>query len=498
MNTGPWVNCTYTGGAFLAGSKGWYLDATIPTPLTPGSTITNRVFVNYTDSDGTSLSEVRASFSLTIATANLQAFMYADVARVPPGGTIGYTIFYNNSGQISARDVWINDTLPTNLSLPAVTFVSATPVPAIRNQSVVKWQLSNVPTGVHYVTLLVSVLPSLGDGTVLTNSVLLNYTDANGNVRRGSTGSATSTVSVNVPSFAAELVANRATVEPGGVIGYTLYYNNSRPALAASVVIEVLVPSGIALASANPVWSTSAPGKFIWNLTNVGSGEHRIAIVADVPTSASVGTVLRTVAFVNYTDDRGTRVGGAQTSADVTVFVPAPPYLLYAGIVIAIVVVVVVARLYISASEETVIDDVFLLHKDGLLIKHYTRRLRPDVDSDVLSGMLIAVQNFVNESFIGEAGLNREGQLDEMKFGQYRILLTRGRDVVVAAVVSGPRVEKVPAQIRAAIEDLEGALGPVLATWEGDMEAVAPADAYMQDLIAGRYRSPLRLRRGNH
>src|SRR2546422_5949368 len=320
-SSGQWLNCTLR-NPLPPGSKSWLFDATIPTPLPPGTVVTNHVFVNYTDSDGTYLGEARASVPLTIATANIQVFKLADAARVPPGGTIGYTIFYNNTGQAGGRGVWINDTLPTSAALPAVTVVSTNPAPIIQTQSVVKWQLADVATGVHYVTLAVRALASLGDGTVLTNSVILNYTDANGNVRPGSAGSATSTVSVNVPSFAAELVANRATVEPGGAIGYTLYYNNSRPALAASVVIEVLVPSGIALASANPVWSTSAPGKFIWNLTNVGGGGHRITIVADIPTTAVVGSTVRTIAFANYTDDLGTPVGGAPAPPNGTGYIP--------------------------------------------------------------------------------------------------------------------------------------------------------------------------------
>src|SRR5438552_2167599 len=41
-----------------------------------------------------------------------------------------------------------------------------------------------------------------------------------------------------------------------------------------------------------------------------------------------------------------------------------------------------------SRSQDAIIEDVFLLNaKDGLLIKHETRRLRPDVDTDILSGM---------------------------------------------------------------------------------------------------------------
>jgi len=338
---------------------------------------------------------------------------------------------------------------------------------------------------------------------VLTNTATVNYTDANGNDRPGSRGNATTTVSVNVPSINAELVAARRTVEPGGSVAYTLYYNNTRLSLAATVDIEVFLPRGIPMSSANPVYTSNAGGRFTWNRTSVGSGEHRIQFVTTVPSDAVLGSVLRTTVFANYTDDVGNPVGGSQGFADVTVAVdvPAagPPWVLIAvGIVGVVIAAVIALRLYLSAIEQTVIDEVFLLHKDGLLVKHYTRRLKPDVDSDILSGMLIAVQNFVNESFIGEAGLRKEGQLDEMKFGQYRILLVRGTSVIVAAVVSGPRVEKVPAQIRAAIEDLEGALGGVLVGWDGNMDQVSGADAFMQDLIAGRYRNPGKVRRGNH
>jgi uncharacterized repeat protein (TIGR01451 family) len=497
---GRWVNCTMV-VPFTQTLRTWRLKAQIPAPLPPGSTIVNWVFVNYTDSDGTLLGERRASAPLTIQTSNIQVFKVADSARASPGGTIGYSIYFNNTGQTGASIVWINDTLPQNAGLPAVTVVSAAPVPSYQTDSTVQWQLTNVGTGVHSVTLIVQIRPALGDGTVLANAATVNYTDANGNDRPGSRSTAATTISANLPAIAAALVANRRTVEPGGSVGYALYYNNTRVALAASVVIDVFLPPGLPMSSANPRFDSTAGGRFTWNLTSIGAGEHLIQFVTTVPTIAALGSVLRTTVIVNYTDDAGTRVGGSQAFADVTVEVPAagPPWLLIgAGIAVAIVAGLIALRLYLSAIGQTVIDEVFLLHRDGLLVKHYTRRLKPDVDSDILSGMLIAVQNFVNESFIGEAGLQKEGQLDEMKFGQYRILLVRGKSVIVAAVVSGPRVEKVPAQIRAAVEDLENELGGVLEKWDGDMDQVTGADRYMQDLISGRYRNPSKVRRGNH
>ncbi|OLE18315.1 MAG: hypothetical protein AUI36_35980 [Cyanobacteria bacterium 13_1_40CM_2_61_4] len=271
--------------------------------------------------------------------------------------------------------------------------------------------------------------------------------------------------------------------------------------MAASVVVDLILPPGVPLVSANPGNPAVYHGKFVWNLTNVRTGVNAISLVVAVPTDVPLGTVLRTTAFANYTDGLGNPVGGSQTSTDVTVslFAPAagPPFTaIGGGLIVVVIVGLLGSRMYLSHTGQAVIDEVFLLHRDGLLIKRYTRRLNPDVDSDILSGMLIAVQNFVNESFIGEAGPKREGQLDELKFGEYRMLIVRGEHVITAAVVSGRRVERVPAQIRGAIEDVEKELGGVLAKWDGNMDQVAAADRYMQDLIEGRYRSSLKFGRG--
>ena len=158
------------------------------------------------------------------------------------------------------------------------------------------------------------------------------------------------------------------------------------------------------------------------------------------------------------------------------------------GILAAAAVAGVVGYRMTVGRRRTVIDEVFLLHRDGLLIKHYTRRMRPDVDSDILSGMLIAVQNFVNESFIGSSGLQKEGQLDELRFGEFKLVIERGKFVIVAAVLSGDPTNRVKAEVQVAIRDLEAELGSKLDGWTGEMRNVEGADRYMQDLIGGRYR----------
>ena len=133
---------------------------------------------------------------------------------------------------------------------------------------------------------------------------------------------------------------------------------------------------------------------------------------------------------------------------------------------------------------EAAIDDVFLLYRtDGVLVKHETRRLRPDIDTDILSGMLTAVQQFVKDSFRGEEG----EELNEMTVGQMHILIGRGKWLVLAATLTGGDVESMTVQIQKAIQDMEDHNWDRLEDWDGDMELAKALGPYLKKLIRGEY-----------
>ncbi|GEM_PF-6475059 len=136
-----------------------------------------------------------------------------------------------------------------------------------------------------------------------------------------------------------------------------------------------------------------------------------------------------------------------------------------------------------EAERNTSIEDIFLLHRSGLLLKHYTRRLRPNVDSDVLSGMLVAVQDFVKDSFRGE-----KGQLNEIRFGEIRIVIIEGKWTIMAAVVRGARPYDVQPELTSALTDLEAKYEDPLIDWDGTMDQIEDVDRIMGDLIEGKYR----------
>ena len=139
----------------------------------------------------------------------------------------------------------------------------------------------------------------------------------------------------------------------------------------------------------------------------------------------------------------------------------------------------------VTASKDdtpATIDDVFLLYRDGILIKHETRRLKPDIDTDILSGMLTAVQSFVKDSFRSE-----EGDLDELRFGEMHILIGRGRWLVLAAMVQGDGTHLMRPQIEACIEEMEAAHPEQIEKWDGNMVIARTLSPFIKKLIRGDY-----------
>ncbi len=141
----------------------------------------------------------------------------------------------------------------------------------------------------------------------------------------------------------------------------------------------------------------------------------------------------------------------------------------------------------IAKAKEAILEDLFLLnHKDGLLIKHETRRLRPDVDTDILTGMLTAVQQFVKDALRGDD----YADLNEMTVGQMHILIGRGKWLVLAARIEGDGSPPWTASIERCIKDMEDHHWDQLEDWDGDMAIARVLTPYLKKLIDGGYSAP--------
>jgi len=136
------------------------------------------------------------------------------------------------------------------------------------------------------------------------------------------------------------------------------------------------------------------------------------------------------------------------------------------------------------AKEDTLaLDDVFLIYKDGRLISHHTRKLRPDRDDQILSSMFTAVQEFITQSFGEEDG----SKINEISYGQNKILIEHGKHIVVAAVVAGEGTRRMHDEMHATVHNIEAECSSVLEKWSGDAKDLKESKKWVQKLVTGEH-----------
>ncbi|OGS42556.1 MAG: hypothetical protein A3K67_06825 [Euryarchaeota archaeon RBG_16_62_10] len=192
--------------------------------------------------------------------------------------------------------------------------------------------------------------------------------------------------------------------------------------------------------------------------------EQEIKIETLIIMAVSIFAVLAVIAFLVPFEDQQTR-------------------LFFLGIAAALTAINVFGLFSVWRSSPTIVDEVFLMTPNGMLLKHYTRRLRPDQDEDILAGMLTAVQNFIRDSF-DEAG----GRLNEIRFENYDVLISHSKNVVIAAIITTKKPEKLRSQLKTATDDIEKSMGERLSKWSGDKRDLGDVDAIMKKFLSGKYR----------
>ena len=112
------------------------------------------------------------------------------------------------------------------------------------------------------------------------------------------------------------------------------------------------------------------------------------------------------------------------------------------------------------------IQELFLIqHESGLLLAHLSYEDEDNGDSDLISGMLTAIRDFAQDSF-GDG--SADGSLDEVQYGDERILIQSGQYVYLATVTTGVEPEWFRAQLRSFVSELHIQHAPALRDYSGD------------------------------
>jgi hypothetical protein len=124
------------------------------------------------------------------------------------------------------------------------------------------------------------------------------------------------------------------------------------------------------------------------------------------------------------------------------------------------------AELALRDSLPFSIKEIFLIqHGSGLLIAHSHPGSAEVADSDLISAMLTAIRDFVHDAFTHG---NEDKELDEIQYGDERIIIQSGRTAYLAVVIVGVEPEGFRARLHAFVSELHVRHEKSLAEYNGD------------------------------
>ncbi len=127
------------------------------------------------------------------------------------------------------------------------------------------------------------------------------------------------------------------------------------------------------------------------------------------------------------------------------------------------------------------VNRLFLIHRDsGLLLLHLAHSPESAADSEIISGMLTAIRDFVADAF----GQGQEGQLDEIQYGNRRILIEASRHATLAVVVEGIEPAGFRAAMRERVIGIENTFAESLSAYDGNATPFQAATPALAPLLA--------------
>jgi len=112
-----------------------------------------------------------------------------------------------------------------------------------------------------------------------------------------------------------------------------------------------------------------------------------------------------------------------------------------------------------------VIRDMMLIHNDGFLMARHAAVHKGEVDEQILSGMLTAVLNFVEDSMD-----TTHDQLKTFGFRDMKVIVKRGHNVYAAIVYEGDIPDDIEDDVASFLGKVERVYKKTIADWTGDLE----------------------------
>jgi len=116
-------------------------------------------------------------------------------------------------------------------------------------------------------------------------------------------------------------------------------------------------------------------------------------------------------------------------------------------------------------------EQIFLIHKEtGLVLQHVAAESINIKDADMVSAMLTAIQDFVNDSFSAK----EDSSLQNLDMGELTIWIEQGPRTVLASVIRGNPPSELRTVLKEILENIEFEYNMALEGFKGDASPFEP------------------------
>ncbi len=187
----------------------------------------------------------------------------ADQANYNVGNSVVYTIHVTNTGQSTATNVVVTDTLPTGL-----TYVTSSNSGSYNiGTRVITWNLPSLTSSSQFNPTITATVNAGQQGQTIPNTASTHCTQKPTDVT-----SPTLNIHVNNAVLTITKTADQANYNVGDSVEYTIAVGNNGPNTATNVVVTDTLPTGLTYVSS--LGGTYNPGTRVitWNIPSINQG----------------------------------------------------------------------------------------------------------------------------------------------------------------------------------------------------------------------------------
>ncbi|MDP1947400.1 MAG: OmpA family protein [Nitrospirota bacterium] len=133
------------------------------------------------------------------------------------------------------------------------------------------------------------------------------------------------------------------------------------------------------------------------------------------------------------------------------------------------------------------VEQVFLIHREtGLLLHHVAADSVAVQDQHVVSGMLAAIQSYVQDSF----GASKDQTLDHFQVGEWTVWIEEGSQAFLAGVIQGAPPTTLRQHFRDAMDRIQVQQADALSDFHGDTAPFTATHPYLESCLLAHYEAP--------